>query len=148
MYQMFHKVHHEFSHPISVAAENSHPVEFAFGNHYPAFVGIFLLGSKVHIWTIMNWGILRVLESHESHCGYELPWSIFRIIPFGADASYHIFHHSKNVGNYSTFMTIWDTVFNTNLDYYEEHLGAPATAKPARTHCKDDQAFGAGLFVF
>lgn len=119
LYQLIHKRHHEFTHPISIAAENSHPIEFVFGNHYPAIIGSLILGHRCHIWTLMLWGALRILETHEAHCGYEMPWSIFRIVPFGADASYHIFHHTKNVGNYSTFMTIWDTVFNCNLDYYE-----------------------------
>ena len=121
LYQLIHKRHHEFTHPISIGAENAHPIEFALGNHYPALLGSLVLGSRCHIWTLMLWGILRITESHEAHCGYEMPWSIFRIIPFAADSSYHIFHHTKNVGNYSTFMTVWDTVLNSNMDFYEEY---------------------------
>lgn len=91
----------------------------------------------------MNWGVLRVYETHEAHSGYEPPCSMFRIIPFGLDASYHIFHHTKNVGNYSTFMTIWDTVFNTNQDYYEQYPGGASeqAAKPvSQKLTKEDQA--------
>ena len=144
---MFHKIHHEYTHPISIAGENSHPVEFALGNHYPALVGCFLLGNKLHFWTLMLWGVLRVAESHDAHCGYELPWSIFRIIPFGADATYHHFHHSKNVGNYSTFMTIWDTVFNTNTEFYEAYPSVEPTCSPKNTKEEDSNNFGWGLFV-
>jgi len=46
------------------------------------------------------------------------------MIPFGADATYHNYHHSRNVGNYSSVMTVWDTLFNTNKDYYAYLQGA------------------------
>ena len=88
-------------------------------------MGPFLLDSKVHLWTLLIWGILRHVESHDAHCGYEFPWSMFRVMPFGTNSAYHTFHHSKNVGNYSTFFTIWDTVFNTNVDYYEVYGKIP-----------------------
>ena len=107
--------------PVSICSEYCHPVEFLCTNHYPSFVGALLLGSRFHIWTMILWGALRVLESHDCHSGYEFPWSIFRIIPFNADAHYHIFHHTKNVSNYSSFMTIWDTVFDSNKEFYEEY---------------------------
>lgn len=39
----------------------------------------------------------------------------------GARPSYHEFHHSKNIGNYSGMLTLWDTVFGFNEEYYQ-HL--------------------------
>ena len=121
LYQWIHKQHHEFMHPVSIASENAHPLEFMFGNHYTSFTGLFLLGSRIHFWTLMQWGVVRVLETHDGHSGYEFPWSPFRLIPFGADGTYHVFHHTKNVGNYSSFMTIWDTIFDSNKDFYEAY---------------------------
>jgi len=118
MYQWFHKQHHEYAHPVSITSEYAHPVEYAIGNHFPSFTGMLLLGSSIHIWTIMVWGVIRVLETHDGHSGYEFPWSVWRLIPFGCDATYHIFHHSKNVGNFSSFMTIWDTLFDSNREFY------------------------------
>ena len=35
-----------------------------------------------------------------------------------AGEDYHDHHHSKNVGNISGKMQIWDLLFNTNKDYY------------------------------
>ena len=118
IYQMWHKSHHKIIHPVSILSELSHPMEHVFVNNFAWISGPILLGSKVHMWTLLIWGTLRHLEAHEAHSGYEFPWSMFRVIPFGADSAYHTFHHSKNVGNYSTFMTVWDTVFNSNVDYY------------------------------
>ena len=71
------------------------------------------------MWTLLIYGILRRIETNDDHCGYEFPWSIYRVMPFGTDATYHNFHHTKNLGNYSSFMTVWDTVFNSNAEYYE-----------------------------
>jgi len=119
IYQLIHKQHHEFNHPVSIASEYAHPIEFVIANFLPFFSGMLILGPKCHLWTMMQWGGFRILETHDGHSGYEFPWSIFRLIPFGTDATYHNFHHSKNVGNYSSFMTIWDTIFDSNKDYYE-----------------------------
>jgi len=121
LYQWIHKIHHEHIHPVSIAAEYAHPIEYGLANHFPSFVGLFVLGSKTHLWTVVIWGLIRIFETHDGHSGYEFPWSIFRLIPFGEDSTYHIFHHTKNVGNYASFMTIWDTVFDTNKDYYEAY---------------------------
>jgi len=124
---MFHKVHHEFNHTIALAFTYAHPVEFAICNHYPLFAGTFLLGPKnVHFVTFFIWLQYRVSETMEGHSGYDFPLPVsillgnmFRLIPvMGTNAAYHDFHHSKNVGNYSSFFTIWDTVFNSNADYY------------------------------
>ena len=89
---------------------------FVNGNSF--FFGLVILGSNLHFTTLILWTIVRGIETHDAHCGYEFPWSPFRLIPFGGDASYHDYHHTRNVGNYGTFMTIWDTVFDTNKDYY------------------------------
>ena len=35
-----------------------------------------------------------------------------------APASYHNYHHTHNIGNCSTFFSIWDTIFGTNQSYY------------------------------
>ena len=58
------------------------------------------------------------MESVDSHSGYEFPFTPFRLVPFSGSATYHDYHHSSNTGNYSSFFTIWDTLFNENTDYY------------------------------
>jgi sterol desaturase/sphingolipid hydroxylase (fatty acid hydroxylase superfamily) len=121
MYQWFHKQHHEFNYPIAIASEYAHPVEYTIANYFPSIAGPLLFGSKMHLFTTFVWGSLRILETHEGHSGYEFPWSIFRLMPFSTDATYHFFHHSKNVGNYSSFTIIWDTIFDSNKEYFEEY---------------------------
>ena len=85
----------------------------------PTALGPALLGTRIHFATAFTWYIFRYLESVEGHCGYEFSWSPFRLIPFASDYAYHSFHHSHNIGNYSSFFTIWDTVDGSNKVYYD-----------------------------
>lgn len=73
----------------------------------------------MHVFTQWCWIIVRMCESVDSHSGYDFPWSPLRLIPFSVTASYHDFHHYYNVGNFSTFFTLWDNVFDKNQVYYE-----------------------------
>ena len=65
----------------------------------------------------MLWIIARTGEAHEAHVGYEFSWSPYRLIPFSTDASYHDYHHSHNIGNYSSQFIFWDTLFGDNKTY-------------------------------
>jgi len=119
IYPYIHKIHHQHRVTVSIAAEYAHPLEFVFGNLVPAAIGQALLGHRTHIAVTFAWNFVRSAESIEGHCGYEFPWSPFRLLPFGSDYGYHAYHHSHNIGNYSSFFTIWDTVFNSNKTYYK-----------------------------
>jgi len=119
IYPYFHKIHHAHKQPVSFAAENAHPVEFVLGNMIPLMMGGIILGPHMHMYTGLLWGVVRILETHDTHSGYEFPFSPFALIPFSATGPYHDYHHTHNVGNYSTFFTIWDTVFGSNKAYFE-----------------------------
>lgn len=60
----------------------------------------------------------KVLGTTFGHSGYEFRVFPFELIPFKTNTSYHDFHHSNNVGNYSGFLTLWDDLINSNKDYY------------------------------
>lgn len=79
------------------------------------------MGKNVHIISLMLYLIYRILEGHDIHSGYEFPWNVFRFIPFSTDATYHHFHHSKRIGNYSSSLIIWDSLLNSNVVYFK-HL--------------------------
>ena len=119
IYPYIHKIHHEHKVTIGWAAQYAHPLEFVFGNLLPAAMGPLLLGKKMHFLTAFTWYALRFIESAEGHSGYDFSWSPFHILPFASDFGYHAYHHSHNIGNYSSFFTIWDTVFGSNKVYYE-----------------------------
>ena len=119
IYKYIHKRHHEFKDPVSISGDYQHPIEFVSSGVIPSFSGLILLGSKMHLFTIFVWGFFRHIESQDGHSGYEFPWLIFRLMPFGCDAVYHHFHHTNNVGNYSSNFTIWDTIFDSNAEFYK-----------------------------
>ena len=119
LYATVHKVHHEHKITVSMAGQVAHPIEYIFGNLLPSVVGPALLGKRMHFTTAFTWYAIRYIESCEGHCGYEFSWSPFRLLPFGSDYAYHAYHHSANIGNYSSFFTTWDSVFGSNKAYYE-----------------------------
>ena len=89
--------------------------------------GIFLLAflfghQHVHFVTFTLWMNMRIAQSMEGHSGFAFPKPVsvalghlFTLVPFlGTESAYHDFHHEKNVGNFSSFFSIWDTLSGTN----------------------------------
>jgi len=138
IYPIVHKQHHEYSHTISLAAEYAHPIEFILGNVMPVTIGTKLLGSQIHIMTYCMFGIIALGASMDGHCGYDFSWSPYGLPPFSGSSHYHNFHHSKNVGNYISFFTFWDTVCGTNKAYYRHVEKEELVAKSKKTK-KEDQ---------
>jgi sterol desaturase/sphingolipid hydroxylase (fatty acid hydroxylase superfamily) len=117
-YKHIHKVHHSHIVTISMAAHYAHPLEFLFGNVIPVAIPTLILGERMHMFTVFAWGFMRNCETMDGHSGYEFPWSPYQLLPFQPGYSYHAYHHSQNIGNFSSFFTIWDTVLGTNKHYY------------------------------
>ncbi len=90
--------------------------------------GPILLGSRIHLTTLFLWISIKLLANKLGHCGYEFPWSPLYVLPFTSSVTYHEFHHSHNVGNYSNMSCFWDTLFGTNADYMK-HLENEKNAK-------------------
>ena len=53
IYKYIHKMHHEYTDTISLAATYAHPVEFVLGNHLTSYSALFILGDELHMWTII-----------------------------------------------------------------------------------------------
>ena len=121
LYPYIHKIHHDYKATVSISADYQHPLEFYLSGVLPSSLGPLLLGRIIHPSTVMLFGFLRTIESIDGHCGYEFPWSPFRLIPLSASSTYHRFHHTHNVGNYSSFLTFWDTVLGHNAEFYKHH---------------------------
>ena len=119
LYQHVHKIHHKHINTVFYASAYAHPLEFVFGNVLPTVVGPLLLGKRIHFTTVIAWFFFRNIEAIEGHCGYEFPWSPFRWVPFQTPYGYHSYHHSSNVGNYSSFFHIWDSIMGTNKVYFQ-----------------------------
>jgi 4-alpha-methyl-delta7-sterol-4alpha-methyl oxidase len=134
LYSKVHKKHHSFYNVFHMSAVYAHWLEFIIANLMPLFAGAILLGPKMHMVSLVTFIMFRMIETHETHSGYEFPWSPFKILPFSTDSAYHNYHHLKNIGNYSSFFMTWDSIFQTNKNYFKElqTTGADgeASAKP------------------
>lgn len=122
LYHSIHKIHHKFPHSIAMLATSAHPLEVIFCFHAAYMFGpivlSYVLGTPMHMMTGFVWFWIRIGESLDGHSGYEFSFSMWRLVPLSAGGLYHGFHHSHNVGNYSSFTVLWDSVFGTNKDYF------------------------------
>ena len=117
LYKKFHKLHHEYKVTVSIAAQYNHPVDVIITSVIPSLIARILLG-RMHVITVYMSTFFNISFGHFNHCGYSVPWYPWGAFPFGIDSEYHDFHHSANIGNYSTFSTYWDTVCGTNKHHW------------------------------
>ena len=118
-YKKIHYMHHMYKENVSFCSEFAHPIEFFMGDMVPLMLGSLILQKRTHFVTMSVFTVLRIIETMESHCGYEFPWGITRFIPLSCSTDYHDHHHRVNKGNFATFFIVWDTVFGTNQTYYK-----------------------------
>jgi len=115
VYKKFHAQHHRFITPIAIASEYASPLESIISNSFPTLVGCFILRS--HLFTIGVWLFFRVVETMDAHCGYEFPFSPFRLLGWcmlGTEG--HDWHHSHNRGNYG-MLIFWDSLCGTDREF-------------------------------
>ena len=122
IYPYIHKMHYEFYDTICLSSEYAHPVEFVIGNLIPLGLGTIILNGHGHQLSFLVFVTLRLFETVESHGGYDFPWAITRCFPFSVTSKYHNYHHLKNMGNYGSFLIMWDSICGTNSHYYDEIL--------------------------
>ena len=122
-YKWIHKKHHEYVIPISISAEYAHPIEVVFLNLAAPMIGVLILGDKMHFMTLILWTMLKSVEPAIVHSGYEFPWDFTKILPFSSPAVFHDYHHTHNLGNFSSFFTFWDIMLSSGIffvDYLEK----------------------------
>lgn len=113
MHVFIHKLHHEHFYPFALTAEYatiSETLTLGVGT----MIGPLLF--KSHWVTMLIWMSVRDWESLDAHCGYDLPWSPHRWIPFWGGAKFHDKHHSNVIGNYSSTFTWWDYLCGTVIE--------------------------------
>ena len=101
-YTYIHKIHHSYETTIGIATEYCHPIEYVIAGFYPTSLAALLLRKKLHIVSVMMFTMAKTFESTESHSGYHFAWSPFKLFPFANPGNYHDYHHTHNVGNFSS----------------------------------------------
>jgi len=92
LYGKFHKIHHEWTATVSLAASYMHPFEFVISDSIPNRIGPLICGS--HPVTIWIWHIVANMFTINSHSGYHLPF-----LPSNEN---HDYHHKRFNVNYGS----------------------------------------------
>ncbi|XP_033940207.1 cholesterol 25-hydroxylase-like protein 1, member 1 [Pseudochaenichthys georgianus] len=112
LYRWIHSVHHEYMAPFSWSTEHLSPSELMtvglWSNQDPLIL-------KCHPLTAWCVTVFSIWMSVEDHIGYDLPWSLNHLVPFGllGGAPAHDMHHQKPNSNYAPFFSHWDRLFGT-----------------------------------
>lgn len=114
LYSWVHKQHHEFKTTVVIAFEYSHPIETAL-NTLTVVVPPLVVGAHP-VMTAVSIG-LRMWESVDCHCGYELPWYVSPWVLLRTPRR-HDYHHARNLGSFGIF-PIWDKLLGTAEPYEE-----------------------------
>ena len=86
LYRRVHKLHHQFTAPVGMAAEYAHPLEHMISNVLPVAAGPLLLGS--HLTFMWMWMAFALSTTVNTHSGYDTP------LHRGVSRS-HDMHHEK-----------------------------------------------------
>ncbi|OQS01023.1 fatty acid hydroxylase domain-containing protein 2 isoform X4 [Achlya hypogyna] len=114
-YAKFHKLHHEFTAPIGVVSVYCTVLEMIVANVLPLMTGPTLMGS--HITTIAPWFTFAVINTINTHCGYDFPWLNS---PLQHDWHHEIFNECFGV------LGILDTLHKTNTRFLAKLAQADA----------------------
>ena len=91
LYKYVHKVHHEWTAPVSITSSYCHPLEHLIVNLLPIATGPLLLGNLYgnHLALEWLWVTIAVGNTTIAHCGFHFP--------FFPSSEAHDFHHKKLV---------------------------------------------------
>ncbi|XP_075945196.1 cholesterol 25-hydroxylase-like protein 1, member 1 [Anarhichas minor] len=121
LYRWIHAIHHEYMAPFSWSTEQlSIPELMTIGlwsNQDPVLL-------KCHPLTTWLTTVFSIWMSVEDHIGYDLPWTLNHLVPFGllGGAPAHDMHHQKPSSNYAPFFSHWDRIFGTAVPQQKKTL--------------------------
>ena len=111
----YHKVHHEYKQNTVLASQHNHPIDWIMSIGTPALLALVIVDPhSISLFQRIPWVIIANLDDH---CGYEFPWSPVRWFYLAARTDQHDFHHSRNMGCFSSKLGIYDALFGSDQHY-------------------------------
>ncbi|XP_034094917.1 cholesterol 25-hydroxylase-like protein 2 [Gymnodraco acuticeps] len=113
LYHMFHAVHHRYHQPFSLVTQYMSGWEL-FSVGFWTTIDPLLL--QCHCLTTWGFMVLNIYISTEDHCGYDFPWSMNNVVPFGlwGGAPKHDAHHRRPNTHFAPFFSHWDWLGGTD----------------------------------
>ncbi|XP_028313616.1 cholesterol 25-hydroxylase-like protein [Gouania willdenowi] len=111
LYRHVHQTHHQHHIPFALAAQDANPLELV-SQLVLALTSAWLLGC--HPLSELIFHLLNSWLAVEVHCGYNLPWTLHRLLPsIVGGAPHHHGHHRQQNGNFAPYFTHWDRLCGT-----------------------------------
>ncbi|MCI4386793.1 hypothetical protein PGIGA_G00066760 [Pangasianodon gigas] len=112
LYATFHAVHHQYRQTFSLVTQYLSAWELINVGLWTTVDPLLLNCHCLTTWAFM---VFNVWVSAEDHCGYDFPWAMHRLVPFGlwGGAPRHDVHHLQPGTNFAPFFTHWDWLAGT-----------------------------------
>ncbi|KAL2099826.1 hypothetical protein ACEWY4_004220 [Coilia grayii] len=115
LYRTFHAVHHQYNEPFSLVTQYLSGWELFSVGFWTTANPVILQCHCLTTWAFM---VFNVWVSTEDHCGYDFPWAMHNIVPFGlwGGVPKHDAHHQRPGTNFAPFFSHWDWLGGTAYD--------------------------------
>lgn len=116
LYKWVHAIHHEYYSPFSWSTQHLSAMELMAVGFWSNLDPLMLTIHPLTTWVLI---VFSIWLSVEDHIGYDLPFSLHHLVPFGlfGGAPAHDMHHQKPATNFAPFFSHWDRLCGT-----ESHL--------------------------
>uniref|UniRef100_A0AAY4C536 Fatty acid hydroxylase domain-containing protein n=1 Tax=Denticeps clupeoides TaxID=299321 RepID=A0AAY4C536_9TELE len=113
LYKWVHAIHHEYVSPFSWSTQHLSIFELVTLGFWSHLDPILFKSHPLTTWILT---IFSIWMSVENHIGYNLPWTLNYLVPFGllGGAPAHDIHHQKPSRNFAPFFTHWDRILGTH----------------------------------
>jgi len=131
-YRKFHRVHHQSTNPSPWTAYAFHPLEAILEGLILTLITFTIPSHRV---VVILFFIFQIIYNVYGHLGFELYPKGFQKTWIGRwvnTSVAHNLHHHKFTGNYGLYTLIWDRVFGTLREEYDETFDQ-AKASPENT---------------
>ncbi|XP_006626830.1 cholesterol 25-hydroxylase-like protein 2 [Lepisosteus oculatus] len=113
LYRTFHAIHHQYYEPFSLVTQYLSAWELFCVGFWTTVDPLIL---QCHCLTTWGFMVFNIWISTDDHCGYDFPWSLHNLIPFGlwGGSIKHDAHHQQPHTNFAPFFSHWDWLGGTS----------------------------------